>query len=574
MVASLPGDTAPFMSWTWSDIEPHARELQTHTISTSSVDDWLCGWSWIAERVDEMARRLEVATTRDTNDEKVKGRYHWFLDEISPKWREAEQRLKEKLLDSGLKPSGFEMQLRKIRTEASLYREDNLPLLAEERKLEEEYQQIQGAQTVEWRGAEIPVSLLRPFFAEQDRALREEAWRLASGRFLADREAIGAIWRRALGLRLSIASNAGEPNYRSYRWKELKRFDYTPKDCMLFHRAVEERVVPAVARSHEWRRMQLGLETLRPWDLEVDPLGRPPLRPFESTDELIGGLSSMFRRVDRELGSYFDCMASEGLLDLDSRVHKAQTGYCLPFNAARLPFIFLNSAGTHDDVMGMLHEGGHSFHVFEMGHLPYVRQRDIETLGIEFGEVGSIAMEFLAMPYLARDEGGFYTTAEAARARIETLEWDLTGWCRVAVIDAFQHWVYLHPDQAADPSRCDDEYAALHQRYLPTIDYSGLEDAMRSGWREVPHIFGTPFYFIEYGLSQLGAAQIWAGALRDQSEAVARYRHALALGDTLPIPELFAEAGAGLAFDAETLGQSVDLMVDTIDHLRSDAAVT
>ncbi len=566
MLSGLPTNTVDLMRWTWAEMEPHYRELAARTLTPENLGDFMADWTQLTERVDELRSRLNVATNVNTADEEAENRYNDYLDRIFPNVQAAAQTLKEKLLASGLEPEGFAVPLRKMRTEAALFREANLPLLAEENKLSTQYDKIVGGQTVEWEGREVTVSQLRPVYLNVDRARRERAWRLEMDRQLADRQAINALWQKFLALRLRIAANADlGSDYRAYRWQQLHRFDYTPADCATFRQAIEEVVVPAAQRIYEKRRKRLGLDTLRPWDLDVDPLGRPALAPFHSVTELRDKAAAIFHRVDPQLGAYFDILAGEGLLDLDNRKNKAPGAYCTGFASARRPFIFANSVGTHKDVNTLLHESGHAFHFFEASRLPYVQQR---RGGYEMAEVASMSMELLAAPYLPVEEGGFYTRAEAARARIEHLESDILFWPYMAIVDGFQHWVYENPEQAANPDRCDEAWADLWRRFRPGVDWSGFEDAMETGWHRKLHIHTDPFYYVDYGLAQLGAVQVWANALDDQAAAVAAYRRALALGGTRPLPELYAAAGARFSLDGETLGKAVGLMESTIESLE------
>lgn len=562
---TLPHDAIEFSAWSWDQIEPHYRDLIARPLSQSNLHAWLLEWSHLSKLVSETKNRMYVATTVDTTDTAAEQSYSHFLDEIYPKTQAADQTLKQKLLESGLEPENFTIPLRNLRDQADLFREANLPLLSEELKIITEYDKVFGAQTVEWEGQELTIYQLQPVYMELDRSRREQAWRLAAARQLADRQAINSLWRRALALRLKIAANAGMPDYRSYRWRQLLRFDYAPEDCKRFHRAIEEAVVPAAQRVYDRRRQRLGVESLRPWDLEVDPSGRPPLKPYESIEELEGKTSVMFHRTDPQLGEYFDIMRREGLLDLDNRKGKAPGGYCIDFPVANRAFIFANSVRVHDDVMTVLHEGGHAFHVFEMGGLPYHAQMEIP---MEFAEVASMGMEQLASPYLAAEQGGFYSRADAARVRIEDLERSLQFWPYMAVVDAFQHWVYENPDQAADPANCDAAWEEQWDRFIPGVDWSGLEDEKRTGWHRKLHIHEDPFYYVEYGLALLGAMQVWRNAMQNQAEAVRAYRRALALGGTANIPGLFAAAGVRFAFDAGTLGEVTALMEQVIGELE------
>jgi len=258
-------------------------------------------------------------------------------------------------------------------------------------------------------------------------------------------------------------------------------------------------------------------------------------------------------------------MRQEGLLDLENRKNKAPGGYCTDYMAVRRPFIFMNAVKLHEDVQTLLHEGGHAFHCFEIARLPYIQQMSV---GLEFAEVASMSMELLASPYLTADRGGFYTANDAARAIVEHLEFNITFWPYMAVVDGFQHWVYENPQAALDPARCDAQWAVLWKRFVPGVDYSGLEQEELTGWQRKLHIHQIPFYYVEYGLAQLGATQVWANALKDQAQAVASYRRALALGGTVTLPALYATAGAHFAFDADTLRAAVQLTEEQITRLE------
>jgi oligoendopeptidase F len=327
--------------------------------------------------------------------------------------------------------------------------------------------------------------------------------------------------------------------------------------------------VPASDRVLKRHQKTLGLDSIRPWDTNVDPFGDEPLKPFQTTDQLTHRTKTILDQIDPEFGSYFETMIKNDLLDLESRKNKAPGAYSLGFAAVRQPFIFMSSAGTHGDVLTLLHESGHALHEFERGKLEYFQHRSENYLPAEFGEVASMGMELLAAPLLVKERGGFYNESDAARARIQQLEDILTFWPYMALVDAFQHWIYENPKQGADGVNCESVWAGLWDRFMPGIDYSGYEDAKKTVWLRQMHIFTLPFYYIEYGMAQLGAVQVWANSLNDHRAAVASYKKALALGSTVGLPKLFETAGAKFAFDSSTLKQSVDLMERTIDELKS-----
>jgi oligoendopeptidase F len=562
----LPDNISEFINWSWSQIEPVFQALQQQSLDETTINSWLAEWSEISNLLDENYWRLYDATAVDTSNQEAQEKLNRFLDQIQPKAKSAEQGLKEKLLASGLEPEGYQVPLRDLRAQSELFRDENLPLLSEEKKLVVEYDRIISCQAVPWEGEEIPLPKLETVYQSEDRERREKAWRLAFDRRLEDRQALNDLWVEFLKLRASIAANAGKQDYRAYRWQQLLRFDYSPQDCRQFHRAIQEVVVPAAKAAYEKRRQRLGVEKLRPWDLDIDPYGMPALEPFTSTGELIKKSTRIFSQVDPQFGRYFKQMQVEGLLDLENRTNKAPGGFCSHYKYSQQPFIFTNAVGVHDDVQTVLHEGGHAFQVFECGHRPYF----FLEIPYEFGEVASMSMELLASPFLESEQGGFYARDEAARARIQYLESMLYFWPYMAVVDAFQHWVYENPQAALEAENCDKYWAELWDKFMPGVDWRGLEEEKSTGWQRKPHIFDEPFYYIEYGLAQLGSVQVWMNSLQDRSEAVAVYRQALSLGSSVTLPQLYETAGARFAFDTQTLREAVGTILETITELEEE----
>ncbi|MGA2505440.1 MAG: M3 family oligoendopeptidase [Anaerolineales bacterium] len=574
MLKNLPTTSQEIIAWTWPAIEPYYKELEARPLSDSSIDNWVADWSSVGERLDEMYSRLAVGTSVNTADKEAEARMNAYLDDIFPNVMAAEQRLKEKLLASKLQPREFEIPLRNMGAEADLFRESNLPLLADQQKLAIEYDKIFGAQTVNWEGEEITLTRLALNFQQSDRPRREKAWRLKADRQLADRKAINDLWQKFIDVRARIAKNADKPSFREYSWVQRLRFDYSPEDCKSFEATIEKVVVPAATRIYQKRKQDLGLDTLRPWDLVDGWFSRPAppanlsqLKPFATIDELKSKTSAIFHHVDPVLGGYFDRTVSEGLTDLDNRKNKAPGAYCTSYTFIRKPFIFVNAVGTHEDVMTTLHESGHSFHIYETANVPYVQQLAVP---MEFAEVASMGMELLASPFLTTADGGFYSESEAARARVEHLEGMILFWPFMAVVDAFQQWVYENSKAGADTAACDKKWGELWDRYIPGVDYSGLEEVKVTGWHRKLHIHEVPFYYVEYGLAQLGAVQIFGNARSDQAQAVAAYRKALSLGGKVTLPELFSAARAKFAFDVLTVKKAVDLMETVVEELEKD----
>ncbi len=555
---------------TWADMEPYFRELEATALTadngtSSAAAAWLRNWTLLDDAIYEVMARLYIGTSKNIADEVTDAEYTRWVTDLMPNLRQADQRLKEKFLASGLEPEGFEIPLRNMRAEAALFREANLPLQTQEEKLRNEYGKVTGAQTFIWDGQERPIPGLAPLLLHRDRAYREGAWRAAMDRQLADRDKLNDLWAKFVPLRGQMARNAGYDSYLQYAWVLRQRFDYRPQDSVRFHESVEQIAVPAAKQLAEKQRQRLGVDSLRPWDTQVDPTSDTPLRPFETEQEFVSASSAIFHKLDPQLGRWFDTMRDDDMLDLMSRKNKRPGGYCSTLPASKRPFIFMNSVGVPDNVRTLVHEAGHAFHAFEKLQLPYAQQRHVTA---EFNEVASMAMELLTTPFWSREHGGYYSTSDAAKARIEHLEKIISFWPYMAVVDAFQHWAYTHEDQAVDAANCDAAWSDLWDRFMSFEDWSGLDEYKKTGWHRKLHIFTYPFYYVEYGMAQLGSVQIWANMLKDQPAALAAYKRALALGGTKGLPDLYAAAGAKFAFDVETLGEAVELIMDTIEELE------
>jgi len=567
MSLDLPKTSKEMQDWKWADYEPFFEYLLTQEINKDNIESWMKYWSDFSELIGEVGTDVYVSTTVDTTDEDAKKRFHTFLEDISENASTRNQKLKKKLLESRITPKNFDVPLRAIKSEVDLFCKENLPLMTKDSKLSKEYDAVIGAQTVEWEGEEITITQLSPVLLGTDREKREKAWRLAAERRLKDRDKINKIWQKILEIRIQIAKNAGYDNYRSWRWEYLQRFDYTPDDCLNFHSGIEKVVKPFVDKLMNTRKEQLGLDVLKPWDLSVDTLNRDPLEPFEDASELEEKCHNIFKAVDKDLGNHFNIMREQKLLDLANRKGKAPGGYCTEYYHRRLPFIFMNAVGTHSDVQTMLHEGGHAFHVFESDQLPYSSQREV---GMEFAEVASMAMELLAAPYITEEHGGFYNSNDANRARIEHLEKIIMFWPYMAVVDGFQHWAYTNPNEAMNPDNCDAEWTRLWKRFqtFDDLDSSEFDDIIATGWHNKLHLYHVPFYYVEYGMAQLGAIQVWGNALKNQKEAVEKYRYALSKGGNATLPDLFEAAGAKFAFDEDMLIYAVNLVDNQIKEMN------
>jgi oligoendopeptidase F len=545
----------------WKQLEPLFDELEKNA-KTRDLRAWLQDWSEFESAWNEESSRRYVAMTCDTENAEKEKKYLHLETVIGPLGKPRWQTLKKLYLDhpkrKSLPKNVYGVMDRFIANEFELYREANIALEAKDAELRQKYQKTMGAMTVTYDGKEQTLQQVARHLEENDRARRQEVWELISKRRLQDHDALEDLYDEMIKLRTTVGRNAGFKDYRDYTFQARGRFDYTPQHCFDFHRANEKAVVPALRRRHERRRQKLGVEPLRPWDLAVDPEGRAPLRPFKSMKQLMDGCGRIFKKVHPDFAKMFDYIRSKDYLDLDSRKGKAPGGYQTVFEVERVPFIFSNSAGLHGDVETLLHEGGHSFHSLQCRHHEPRFNRDYPT---EFAEVASMGMELLGQPYLEE----FYSKKDADRARAHHLEGLLSTYAWVATIDAFQHWVYTDPDH----SRVDRRRAwlDLRQRLGGAEDWSGYEDAKAYNWHRQLHLFTVPFYYIEYGIAQTGALQVWRNAKKSRKSAIAKYRAGESLGWTRPLPDLFKASGLKFDFSEKTIGPLVKAALADLEKL-------
>jgi oligoendopeptidase F len=544
----------------WSKISPLFDQLEIrapHCATAADLEHWLLDWSELSAALDEESSRRYIAMTCHTDNADAEKAYLHFVEDIEPQMKPRQFELAKIYLGHPVREQlprkRYHVFDRDTKVHVELFHPENIPLETEEAKLSQHYQKLSGALTVRFRGEEKTLVQMGRHLEEPDRALRQEAWESVANRRLQEAARFEEIFEQLTKLRERMARNAGFENYRDYAFRRLGRFDYTPEDCVEFHKTVEAEIMPIVRELQAERRAQMKLERLRPWDLAVDPLNRAPLRPFEQVEQMVSQTQNIFGRLDRDLAGGFQQMQNLRLLDLANRKGKAPGGYQSTLAEARLPFIFMNAVGLQHDVETILHEAGHAFHALA------TRDEDLHayrSAPIEFCEVASMGMELLAGEFLEE----FYSAADANRARRTLLEGIVGVFPWVATVDAYQHWIYTHPDHSqAERKRA---WLELMDRFGGDVDWSGCEAARASLWHKQLHIFIHPFYYIEYGIAQLGALQVWANSKRNKAKALSDYKGALKLGGSRPLPELFAAAGCRFEFSRETIQPLVELLRD------------
>ena len=542
----------------WSEIEPQFQELLAREInSAEELEAWLLELGRFSAYVGETGSMLYVNMTCDTENEEIKQAYLDFVENVEPELAKTGDLLNRKLAENPyadqLDSEEYNVLLRDTRMDLALFREENIPLGTELTKLGQRYNEICGAMTVEFDGKERTMQQMGKYLQVNERGVREDAYKTVGERRFQDAEEIDEIYEKMIGLRQQVAQNAGYENYRDYIFDAKHRFDYTPADCEAFQDAVEAICVPLMRDVDDQRKSDLKLDSLRMWDLGHDVHGREPLKPFTEVEEMVAGTSRMFHRLSPELGKFFDSLRDGTSLDLDSRKGKAPGGYQLQRDHSRKPFIFMNATGLQRDLETMVHEAGHAFHSIYADDLPLV---DYRSAPLEFCEVAAMSMELLTHDFL--DE--FYTKEDAERAVREHLEGIVSILAWIATIDAFQHWIYTNPSHSRTERH--DKWLELGNRFGSILDWSGFEDWRKVSWQKQLHLFSYPFYYIEYGIAQLGALQIWLQYRENPENALKNYATAMRLGGSRPLPDLF-EAGE-MNFD---LGRTtVQGLIDAVRH--------
>ena len=554
-----------FTVTSWEVVEPYFKNLLVRIInSADDLQQWLKDMSELEAVVSEDACWRQIKMTCDTTDKSLEEAFTYFCMEIQPKIQPYADALNKKLIASPftkeLDQQKFFTYLRSVKKSIDLFREENIPLQAELSVMQQQYGAIAGKMTVEVNGQEYTLQQASKFLHNHDRSLREEVYKKIQERRWQDRDAMNQLYSSLIAKRHQVALNAGYKNYRDYKFVELGRFDYTKEDCFQFHEAVKLHVLPLVEKIYQQKKEKLGLDLLHPWDTEAEPLGVEPLKPFTTGKELLDKSIQCFE----ELNPFFaDCLRKMNELkhfDLESRKGKAPGGYNCPLAESGAPFIFMNAAGQMDDVTTMVHEGGHAIHSFLSHNLELSAFKEYP---MEIAEVASMAMELFSMDHW---ESFFDNAEDLKRAKEHQLERTITIFPWIATIDKFQHWVYEHPTHTIE-ERKNKWIEILNEFSANSIDFTGLEQYRTIAWQRQLHLFEVPFYYIEYGIAQLGAIGLWMQYKKNPQQAIANYINALSLGGTKTLPELYAAAGLKLDLSPNHIKTLMEFVKDEMEKL-------
>jgi|TARA_B100001142_G_scaffold73849_1_gene74505 oligoendopeptidase F len=539
----------------WENIEPYVNDLLERKLSSSDcLESLISDSSNLAEHISETGALLYINMTCDTEDERKKNSFLSFVENVRPKLSKFSDELNRRIIDHKSiadLPTRYDLMIRGIKSDIEIFREENIPLGVEQTKLVTKAQGITGAMTVVFEGKERTFPEMRGFLESNDRIQRENAWKSMVKRWMENSEELSDIFDELISIRHKIALNSGFKSYTDYMFRAMHRFDYTVEDCLTFHESIEQVCMPIVKKINSERIASFDLKILSPWDVNEksgsgpDIAGKNPLRPFDNVDEMVNKLSELFHNMSNDLGTKFDKLVEMDTLDLETRKGKAPGGYQYYLEKSRIPFIFMNAAGLQGDLETMIHESGHAFHSLYCGHLDLIDERDYP---IEFAEVASMSMELLTQP----NWNIFYEKQEDAnRAKISHLEGVVFLLPWIATIDAFQHWIYANPGHTREERKI--QWISLRERFGSEMNWEDHEDFRELSWQQQGHLFGVPFYYVEYGIAQLGALQLWQTHRKNPEKALKDYSNAMELGNTKTLPDLFAAAELKLGFDEKHL---------------------
>ncbi len=554
-IQALPRVFLPnnFVVSNWEGLEPYFQQLLDRPIrSKADLEKWLKDTSEIESVISEDACWRQIKMTCDTENKSLEEAFVFFVTQIQPKIQPYADRLNRKLVNcpftAELDQKKYFTYLRSIKKSIDLFREINIPILSELSVMGQQFGVISGKMTIEVEGKEYTLQQAAKFLESHDRQLREAVYRKINERRLVDKDALNTLYSQLVEKRQEVALNAGFSNYRDYKFADLGRFDYSKEDCFQFHDSVKKYILPLADKIYEAKKKKLGVESLRPWDLEAEPEGTAPLRPFKTSEELLQKSIACFEKIRPFFAACLRKMNEMQRFDLESRKGKAPGGYNCPLAETGAPFIFMNAAGQMSDVTTMVHEGGHAVHSF-LAHP--LELSSFKEYPMEIAEVASMAMELFSMDYW---DVYFDSKDELKRAKEHQLERVITIFPWIATIDKFQHWVYENPNHTLE-QRSVRWTEILDEFSSKVIDFSGLESYRSISWQRQLHLFEVPFYYIEYGIAQLGAIGLWKQFKQNKEAALDNYTKALSLGGTATLPRLYEAAGLKFNFSGDNINQ-------------------
>lgn len=541
----------------WEEIKPYFEELENRKInSVEELEKLLHDLSEISSAIDEEGGWKYIKMTINTLDKNLSEDYQNFIEEVQAKIIPHFNTLNKKIYTSDfykdLNNEKYKIMIRSIKNRIEIYRERNVKLKIELEKLGSKFRKIIGAMEIEHDGKTLTIQQAQKLLLEPNRNLREEIYKKIYKRRFQDKEKIDELYDKLISLRDKVAKNADYKNYRDYKFDSLERFDYTPDDCKQFHNSVETEIMPIVNDIYKSKKEKMNLNKFKPWDAGVDEEGRPPLKPFENSKELIENSIKILENINPLFSDTLKLMNKMNRLDLESKKGKAPGGYNYRFPETHVPFVFMNATGTHQDLETMMHETGHAIHSILTKDLELL---DFKECPMETAELASMTMELISMEYW----NTIYNEEDLKRAKKEKLEDAMLTLPWVAAIDSFQHWIYENPNHTTEER--ENKWNSIMDKFnTKVINWDGQEEIRSNLWQRQLHLFEYPFYYIEYAISQLGAIAIYKNFKEDKEKTINQYIKALKLGNTKTIPEVYEAAGIKFDFSREYIKELAEFI--------------
>ncbi len=555
-----------FKVTSWEGLKPFFENLLDRNIeSVVDLKNWFHDRSELESIIGEDLAWRYINMTCYTENEDYRKSYQDFIENIQPQIAPVSDKLNKKaansiFLNELASREGYYLMIRSLKKDIEIFREENVPLFTQISTEAQKYQQISGAMTAEVNGKELTLQQASVFLMSTDRKLREDVYNKITNRRLQDHEALDNLFSVLIDLRHRVSVNAGFKNFRDYMFKALGRFDYSPQDCFNFHDAIQHEVVPILDEFSKDRKKALAVSALRPWDKAVDPEGREALKPFTNGKELTEKTIEVFRRLDPFLGQCLAIMKEMGHLDLESRKGKAPGGYNYPLSEIGVPFIFMNATSTLRDMVTIMHEGGHAIHNFLTRDLEL---NDFKSTPSEVAELASMSMELISMDHW---DVFFTNEAELKRAKREHLEDIIETLPWVATIDRYQHWLYENPTHSLEERKAN--WNRIFDEFADTVtDWSGLQATKDYLWQKQLHLYEVPFYYIEYGMAQLGAVAVWRNFRENSAKGLQGYQNALKLGYMKSIPEIYSAANIKFDFSRNYIKELMNFVREELDKI-------
>ncbi len=552
----------------WEAIQPYFDDLLNRNIDTmENFKKWLKDISELDAVLEEDLAWRYIKMTINTEDKQLSESYRFFISEIEPKIAPYQDKINRKIISSPFaeqleqEEKSYFIYFRSLRKSVEIYRDENVPLISKESQESQKFGAYSAQQLIEHNGEKITMQKAATFLKEQDENIRRTVFDKIAYRRREDFKKFDDLFDELLKVRHQIAQNAGFDNYRDYKLAAMGRFDYGVKECEDFHLSVKSLVVPIVKEIQKERLKKIGKDKFKPWDLDFDPEGKAPLKPFETTEELLDKTIQLFRNIDPFFADCIQTMSKMKYLDLASKKGKAPGGYNYPLYETGVPFIFMNAVGTHRDLETMIHESGHAVHSFLTRDLELTAFKSFPS---EVAELASMSMELLSM----EEWNIFYPDEDdLRRAKKEQLESIIKILPWIAQVDEFQHWIYTHPTHTREDRK--EKWMQLNKEYgTGLVDWTNYEDLLETSWQRQLHIFEVPFYYIEYGISQLGAIGVWKNSLQDNAKAINNYKEALSLGYTKTIPEIYQTANVSFDFSKTQMKQLISFVTKQLDFVK------